>query len=58
MFTKQHYIAIAKMVSDVKTEHGDNITLQQLEYKLREYFSEDNPNFDRVRFSEACKSRM
>lgn len=46
------------MISDVKTEHGDNITMQHLEQKLREYFSEDNPNFDRIRFSEACKLRM
>jgi O6-methylguanine-DNA--protein-cysteine methyltransferase len=53
--SKKHYIAIAKIISDTKTEHGDSTALQHLEQRLREYFADDNPNFDRVKFVTACR---
>ena len=57
MLSKKYYKAIAKIISDTKTEHENNpkIAMQHLEYRLREYFAEDNPKFNRVKFAEACR---
>lgn len=45
--TKKHYEAIA---SAIKTSHN----LETATKKLADYFSTDNPKFDRTRFLQAC----
>jgi hypothetical protein len=57
MFSKRHYEAIAKVIK----EHSEDILtktyghhMQLLILDLVEMLERDNPNFDRVRFIEAC----
>ena len=65
MFTRQHYKAIAEVVS----KSQDLVCADDLAHlstglwfikphefcnKLADYFAQDNPRFDRERFLEAC----
>jgi hypothetical protein len=49
MFTKQHFIALAKLLKET-----DATTKQQLALDLAKLFSEDNSKFDSKRFYKAC----
>ena len=49
MFTKQHFIALAKLIKE-----SDATTKQQLALDLAKLFQEDNSRFDSRRFFKAC----
>lgn len=60
MFTRQHYKAIAKIV-DGKTcvqflsnNPFDYLSKNQLVDALADMFQDDNPNFNREKFTKAC----
>lgn len=53
MSTKKDYEAIAKVIREQSNEEGD-INRDNLVGELSDYFEEDNPNFDRDLFYEAC----
>jgi hypothetical protein len=64
-FTRQHYVAIAKIIKDSNSwgGHGDEAaaqreavkkTLKLVAAELVDLFREDNPSFDRARFYSAC----
>jgi hypothetical protein len=58
MLSKKHYIRIAEILKTVKTEHNKKCiftvkALEDLENRLVQYFSEDNPRFDNWRFKRA-----
>ena len=59
-FTKKDYVNIANIISNTKLE-AEGLTqakaFEILEQKLRNLFAEDNPQFDRMRFLEACVKR-
>ena len=48
MFTKQHYIALAKLLKE-----PDATTKQQLTLDLAKLFKKDNPKFDSKKFFKA-----
>ena len=48
MFTKQHYQAIAAILRDANSDK------RQIAENLADYFSSDNPHFDKMRFLSAC----
>jgi len=52
MFTKRHYIAIAKIVSSLSRD--GRIDTSQLILRLSVLFREDNPLFNRDKFTRAC----
>ena len=64
MFIKQHYKAIAEIVNNARkytlNYHNPDarwewkLDEQQLVSELADYFAQDNPNFDREKFLEAC----
>ena len=47
MFTKQHYIAIAKLLLTIPSKVG-------IVKRFADMLEEDNPKFDRERFCKAC----
>ncbi len=49
-FTRQHYIAIANVISDFSKGGYD----LQLVARFADYFGDDNPSFDYLRFYKAC----
>ena len=49
--TKKHYEAIARIILQCEME---NESRDMLVYMLADYFAQDNPRFDRVRFITAC----
>lgn len=52
--TKKHYEAIAKAFhAYIATDTGANIA-RPIAKDLADYFSTDNPRFDRTRFLQAC----
>jgi len=51
MFSKRHYEAIAKVLSE-------NLQRFEIVDSLIKIFSEDNERFDPIRFNEACKTEM
>ena len=58
MFTKQHYVAVAKCIKPVYRQVlEDSVTADKLNIvgniveNLCKTFSEDNPNFDTVAFA-------
>jgi hypothetical protein len=64
--TRKDYIKFAAMLKDLRTTSNmmqsnyyglttfDNDQLNYLESRTADIFAEDNPNFDRSRFLEAC----
>ncbi len=48
MFTKQHFIALAKLIKET-----DARTKYELARDLAKFFSEDNPRFDSKKFFKA-----
>ena len=60
MMTKKHFEAIASIISanvcKIYSDSGDtSIACPSLVTALANYLQEQNPNFDRKRFLEACK---
>jgi len=62
MFTKQHYKAIAEIISIASGHVGDDSCYDVLldcpdsiAPALADYFAKDDPNFDRKKFIESCK---
>jgi hypothetical protein len=49
MFTKQHFIALAKLIKET-----DATTKQQVALEMAKLFKEDNTNFDSIKFFKAC----
>lgn len=54
MFTRQHYIAIAKILKDVRMLNAAD-QREQIGDELADYFQRDNERFDRERFMEAAE---
>jgi len=59
MFTKQHYKTIAEIIKKEidhweKKEPRVQIALTEISHNLADYFSGDNPRFDRNKFMDAC----
>ena len=56
MMSRKHYIAIAGILNDCWESHyidsEDDFTL--VVNRFGEMFSDDNPNFDFIKFSVAC----
>jgi hypothetical protein len=48
--SRKHYCAVAAIIAKVG---GDNS--QRYAIELADYFTADNPNFDRAQFLAACK---
>lgn len=61
MFTKQHYKAVAKIISEATYYDSHRVdylcSSDELIEKLADLFGEDNPSFDRGKFSEACTEK-
>jgi predicted metal-dependent hydrolase len=56
--TKKHFKAIAEIISIVRKEYTDNErrgVIADISIKLADYFENENPNFDRVRFFTALE---
>ncbi len=53
MLSRKHYQAIAAIVADA-TDTGDVIHVSDLTRRLADYFTRDNPAFDRAKFLAAC----
>ena len=55
MFQKRHFEAIAEVMSSVWPNNVEGIAARNLiEFRLLKLFANDNPQFDRTRFREAC----
>lgn len=63
MMTKKDYIAIARMISmrvadftpgDMPITEAYNHGVKLVTKDLAEYMAQDNPDFDRTKFLEAC----
>lgn len=52
--TKKHYEAIAAIVREHTTKHADWYALVQATKQMADYFTTENPKFDRARFLQAC----
>ena len=52
-FTKQHYIAIAKIIKDA-ADTGEVNTAEKIANKLADLFASDNSQFRREQFLNAC----
>lgn len=59
MFTRQHYKAIAEIIKSTREAMDDRCewyhAVNTIECKLKEYFEQDNPLFNRQKFLEACE---
>jgi hypothetical protein len=62
-FTKQHYIAIAKVIANLRPRNGNSNepediradhVLDEVATKLADIFQQDNRLFDKGRFLSAC----
>ena len=60
MLSKKYYKRIATIIRDTKALYGCEGTkaIERIEFQLRQYFAEDNPRFDRMKFAEACRLKM
>lgn len=54
MLTKKDYIAIARILADARVRCYDPMPINNIMGGLADYFQQDNPNFDRERFKNAC----
>ena len=60
--TKKHYEAIAAIIASTRNNatlypsngHARGETLEVTASRLADYFTTDNPRFDRARFLQAC----
>jgi len=61
MITKEHHKAIAEIIRDTRKAMDEDgrckwwHAVQTIECKLAQYFTDDNPRFDRSEFIAACK---
>lgn len=53
--TRKHFKAIAEAVRQMNGHGSDLIAKDQIIWRLADALSEFNPNFDRTRFSRACR---
>jgi hypothetical protein len=60
-FTRQHYVAIARIIKDTKNDYsgeasarGAIAALKQVANDLASFFKQDNSSFDKERFLNAC----
>jgi len=53
MFTKRHYVKIAKLLN-LWTDSTGKINAQAIMANLADMFEEDNPHFNRAKFIDAC----
>ena len=62
MFTRRHYIEVAKILKNGKENYGygnpdvseKTRVLEVLKWDFIKLFRNDNPNFDELKFSRAC----
>lgn len=58
MMTRKDYKAIADILNDQQADfnEGDdgNLLLKIVAHRLSSYMAQDNPNFNRSKFLEAC----
>lgn len=53
--SKKHYEAVASAINNVMWQtHTDAATMAYVVAALTEVFADDNPRFDRQRFTAAC----
>lgn len=52
--TRKDYIKFAKVISDIADNETMAIDGATLIIKLSEIFEEDNPNFNKYKFIDAC----
>ena len=52
--SKQHYIAIARIIKTEPVTIAEQSTCKSIALKLAGYFSDDNPLFDKGKFLAAC----
>lgn len=68
MLTRKHFEALATIVADERTRAralmisderagGMLDACEAIAWELTRYLAEQNPNFDRARFIEACKPK-
>ena len=54
-FSKQHYIALAKIVKEAREGGGHSCEIvNMMAVRLADYLASDNPRFDRAQFATAC----
>ena len=53
MFTRQHFIKVAEIISDI----SDNGIREEVAERFVTMFYEDNPRFDVEKFRKACNVR-
>lgn len=51
MLSRKHYIRIAEII---KSEKEKGLMMNELIEDLAKYFEEENPNFDKNKFIQAC----
>jgi len=55
MMTRKDYVAIAKVISSVPSDTPDEDAIRAaIAHELADYMEQDNPNFNRSKFIEAC----
>jgi hypothetical protein len=57
MLSRKHYVAIAAVLHEVSEREEfthTETTINEVAERLAVIFKDDNPNFDRNRFLEAC----
>ena len=55
MMTRKDYVAIAKVISSVPSDTPDEDAIRAaIAHGLADYMEQDNPNFNRSKFIEAC----
>jgi len=60
MFTRQHYVAIAKKINKLDVQNKDywyKDAVEEMVDELSDMFQADNPRFDEGRFRMACFKR-
>ena len=54
MMTEKHYKMFASAIKTAIDDDGHKVTMFKLCMVLMPIFKRDNPNFDRMKFLEAC----
>tara|TARA_B100002003_G_C13870348_1_gene425589 strand:+ start:335 stop:517 length:183 start_codon:yes stop_codon:yes gene_type:complete len=56
MMSRKHYIAVADIINDCWNQHyiDSEEDFTAVVNRFGEMFSDDNPNFDFIKFSVAC----
>ena len=55
--TKKHYIAIAKILNEYKTNQNAR-DIECIAIRLADYFKSENANFDNVKFIDAVNKEL